>query len=302
MNRFGIRKQLRTVCVKATSIALRKVDIGQANASQSRLKTLSAFSMASVLSMSALAFQATANAAGIKRIDQSAFTPDAGLITFSEFGVGTVNPTYTPSQYGGGADAPTVQFGGAFQGQTVGLAPIPPGAAATGVVNGTPTATLALNPNSPNTFITGDGANPTSPVLSGSPIFNGPVSILFDKDIAGVGLDGGFFNAIGGTAISAFARNGSLLGSVLNAKTGIEFLGLVTEDGQNRIAGLQFSLVGAEPFGFAIDNLRFGRAGQVVPPNDVPEPLTILGTLTAAGFGVTLRRKQKQQQKATAKA
>jgi hypothetical protein len=38
------------------------------------------------------------------------------------------------------------------------------------------------------------------------------------------------------------------------------------------------------------------------PSQDVPEPLTILGTLTAAGFGVTLRRKQKQQQKATAKA
>jgi hypothetical protein len=43
--------------------------------------------------------------------------------------------------------------------------------------------------------------------------------------------------------------------------------------------------------------------GTTLPPsNSVPEPLTILGTLTAAGFGVTLRRKQKQQQKAMVKA
>jgi hypothetical protein len=302
MNRFGIRKQLQKTFVKATSITLTTVEQGQANACQGKLKIFSALSMVSALSMSGLAFQATANAAGIKRIDKSAFTPDAGLITFSEFALNTVNPTYTPSQYGGGADAATVKFGGAFQGQTVGVGTIPPGAAVSGVVNGTPTASLALDPNSPKTFITTDSSNPTSPVLSGSPRFNGPVSILFDKDIAGVGLDGGFFNAIGGTAIRAFARNGSLLGSVLNEKKGIEFLGLVTEDGQNRIAGLQFSLVGPEPAGFGIDNLRFGLAGQVIPPSDVPEPLTILGSLTAGTFGVALRRKQKQQQKATAKA
>ncbi|MBD2163815.1 PEP-CTERM sorting domain-containing protein [Calothrix membranacea FACHB-236] len=302
MNRFGIRKKLWTASKKAKSIACKIVDIGQVNPSQSRLKTVSTLSILSALSISALAFESAANAAGIKRINQSAFTADAGLITFSEFAVGTVNPTYTPSIYGGGANAPTVTFDGAFQGQTVGLPPIPSGAAPSGVVNGTPTAPLALDANSPNTFITRDSANPTSPVLSGSPRFNGAISILFDKDIAGVGLEGGFFDAIGGTAIKAFARNGTLLGSVLNEKTGIEFLGLVTEDGQNRIAGLQFSLVGSEPAGFAIDNLRFGRAGQVIiPPADVPEPLTIIGTLTAAGFGVTLRRKQKQQQKATAK-
>ncbi len=48
----------------------------------------------------------------------------------------------------------------------------------------------------------------------------------------------------------------------------------------------------------AFDDITFGSA---TPGRDVPEPVTILGTLTAAGFGVTLRRKQKQQQKATAK-
>ncbi|OUL26505.1 hypothetical protein BV378_12535 [Nostoc sp. RF31YmG] len=49
----------------------------------------------------------------------------------------------------------------------------------------------------------------------------------------------------------------------------------------------------------AFDNITFGSA---TPGTNVPEPLTILGTLTAAGFGVALRRKQKQQQQATVKA
>ncbi|NDJ22190.1 PEP-CTERM sorting domain-containing protein [Nostoc sp. B(2019)] len=37
-------------------------------------------------------------------------------------------------------------------------------------------------------------------------------------------------------------------------------------------------------------------------PEPVPEPLTIMGSLTAAGFGVALRYKQKQQPKDTTKA
>ncbi|MDZ7961535.1 MAG: PEP-CTERM sorting domain-containing protein [Aulosira sp. DedQUE10] len=49
--------------------------------------------------------------------------------------------------------------------------------------------------------------------------------------------------------------------------------------------------------------IQGNSVGTTLPPsNDVPEPLTILGTLTAAGFGVTLRRKQKQQQKVTSQA
>ncbi len=40
-----------------------------------------------------------------------------------------------------------------------------------------------------------------------------------------------------------------------------------------------------------IDNFTFGKANTKA----VPEPLTILGTLTAAGFGVTLHRKRKHK-------
>lgn len=210
-----------------------------------------------------------AHSQGIIRVDENAFTAQAGLITFSEFAVGMENPFYLPAAYGGGVGAPTVSFGGYFMGQSPGSSDpsqAPVGAALSGVVLGSPSGPLALDPTSPATFIVGDGSNPTSPVLSGSPQFNGAVTILFGSELVGVGLDGGFFDAVGGTAIIAFARDGSLIGSVLNEETGIEFLGLVTGDGLARIAGLQFALVGPEPAGFAIDNLRFGQAGQVVVP------------------------------------
>ncbi len=231
---------------------------------------------------------AAASAAVIK-IPESAFTPAAGLITFSEFPLGTTNPTYTPADYGGGAGSPTVTFEGFFAGQAIGTAATcPPGAALSGCVVGAPTNPLALAPAAPNTFITTDDANPTSPVLSGSPIFNGPIAILFSVDMAGVGLSGGFFNAIGGTAITAYARDGSVLGSVVNEALGIEFLGLVTDDGTAKIAGLLFSLVGPEPAGFAIDNVRFGLPGQI----SVPEPgaLALLG-LAFAGLAFSRRKR-----------
>ena len=41
-----------------------------------------------------------------------------------------------------------------------------------------------------------------------------------------MGLSGGFFNAVGGTAITAYSRAGADLGTVTNTQLGIEFLGL----------------------------------------------------------------------------
>ena len=40
-------------------------------------------------------------------------------------------------------------------------------------------------------------------------------------------------------------------------------MGLATSDRSETIAGLLFSLVGAEPAGFAIDNVRFGTGSQI---------------------------------------
>jgi hypothetical protein len=220
------------------------------------------------------ALAGTAADAAIVRVSAANFNAQAGLITFSEFPLNTVNPSYSPAQYGGGATAPNVTFGGWFLGQS--LSPNAsadcPGAAASACVVGSPTGPLSLDPGSPDTFITSDGANPTSPVLSGAPRFNGPIAVLFDVDQVAVGFDGGFFDAIGSTGITAFARDGSLLGTVSNQTTGIEFLGLVSSDAQAVIAGVFLDLVGAEPAGFAIDNLRFGVRGQIILPPGVTDP------------------------------
>lgn len=240
------------------------------------------------------ALVAQSASAGIIRISEGAFQAGSGLITFSEFPLATVNPSYTPANYGGDVSDPDVNFDGWFDGQGFSGSPAVdcPGGAASGCVVGTPTSPLSLDPASPDTFISSDGANPTSPVLSGSPLFNGPVAILFSHGVAGVGLDGGYFDNIGSTKIEAFDKDGNSLGSVMNTGLGIEFLGLVTSDKSETIYGLIFSLVGAEGSGFAIDNVRFGASEDIVI--GVPEPAELgmfgLGVLLI-GLFVGLRRR-----------
>ncbi len=232
------------------------------------------------------ALLASAAQAGVVRVTAANFVAGSGQITFSEYALGTTNPSYAPANYGGGAGSPNVTFGGFFTGQSLSANPGVdcPGAAATACVVGTPTGPLSLDAASPLTRIVLDGANPTSPVLSGTPSFNGPIAVLFDTDQFGVGFDAGFFDAVGSTGITAFDRAGNLLGTVTNTGFGIEFLGLVTDNNMAQIAGVFLDLVGSEPAGFGIDNLRFGVQGQIVVPG-VPEPTS--WAMLIAGFGLT---------------
>lgn len=238
-----------------------------------------------------LAFMGQASAA-ITRISQSEFLAAAGKITFSEYAQSTVNPIYTSATYGGGVGSPAVTFGGFFTGQSISLnATVDcPGAAASACMTGTPTGPLSLDPTSPNAFITSDASNPTSPVLSGNPQFNGPIAVLFDVDLAGVGFDAGYFDAANSTGITAFDRNGSLLGTVTNIGTGVEFLGLATSDGSGQIAGVFLDLQRNEPAGFAIDNLYFGRVGEVAV---IPEPETYAMLLAGLGLLNLIARRRK---------
>jgi hypothetical protein len=231
--------------------------------------------------------------AGIIKVVESDFEATAGEITFSEFASGTANPFYTAADYSGDASDPDVSFAGWFDGQMLSLdaATDCPGAAATACIVGSPTGSLSLDASSTDTHIVNDSANPTSPVLSGTPTFNGGIAILFSTDQFGVGFDGGFFDNIGSTAITAFSRDGSLIGSVVNTVTGIEFLGLVTDDSLASIAGVFLDLVGAEDAGFAIDNIRFGGVNDVLVTN-VPEPSTML-LLVPALFSLRFFRKNK---------
>jgi choice-of-anchor A domain-containing protein len=204
------------------------------------------------------------------RVEKADFTSQPGIITFDEFPLNTVNPVYPPAQYGGLATQPTVNFGGLFQGQMTNSPSC--GGAATGCVVGNPTNPLTLV-STPEAFITNDGANPTSPVLSGTPTFNGPISIILSTPVSSIGFDGGYFNAIGGTAIRAYGEDGTFLGEILNIGLGIEFLGITV--GSPLIKGVQLSLVGPEPAGFAIDNLIFGETPEVVPCT--PDLCSIVG-------------------------
>jgi hypothetical protein len=241
--------------------------------------------------VSAITISSSAKAAVIQ-VDEGAFVAGAGQITFSEKPLGTQNPVYAPGDYGGGAGSPTVTFGGFFTGQSLGGNVC--GGAATGCVIGTPTGPLSLDANSPVTFIANDAASPNSPVLSGSPLFNGPIAILFSTPQTGVGLVGGFFDNLNSTAITAFGVNGNILGSVSNGQTGEEFLGLVTSDHSATIDGLLFSLVGAEAAGFAVDDIRFGVGEQVVSPG-VPEPSTWAMMLIGfAGLGFVFRQSRRK--------
>ncbi|WP_116132115.1 VPLPA-CTERM sorting domain-containing protein [Tropicimonas sp. IMCC34043] len=241
--------------------------------------------------VAALAVSASAANAVVVRVAEGDFQAAAGLITFSEFSLGTVNPTYLPADYGS-VTGPTVSFGGWFLGQSLSATPAVdcPGAAATACVVGTPTAGLSLDPLAQNTFITTDGSAPNSPVLSGSPTFNGPIAILFSEDQYGVGFDAGYFNAAASTGITAFDRDGNILGTVANVGLGIEFLGLVSQDAD--IAGVFLDLVGSEPAGFAVDSIRFGTRQQVtVPSVPLPAGLPLLASgLVAIGL---LRRRRK---------
>jgi PEP-CTERM motif-containing protein len=95
--------------------------------------------------------------------------------------------------------------------------------------------------------------------------------------------------------IVATAQNGvsTTLSQLVNGDSGAKYFGFYATDG-DLISSITITDPSGNADGFAVGQLRLATS--------VPEPATMLGLLTVASFGVTLRRQQKQQQKATSKA
>ncbi len=113
-------------------------------------------------------------------------------------------------------------------------------------------------------FITSDGANATSPVLSGSPLFSGAIVGRFvvpntssSATVDSLTLDVGYIDSPGSVAISAYGLNGGLLRRVFPSQVGINTVNISTAG----IASFRVEAVGYEPAGFAIDNVSFELGG-----------------------------------------
>ena len=232
---------------------------------------------------------ATNARAALIDLGPGSFAPLASVITFEEVPLGTVNTTFNFTGVPALGNV-TVSFAGNFVGQTAG------GGFPVTLTDHTPTGPLTLDTASPNTVTVNDDApGATSPVLSGTPIFNGPIAVLFSVPVAGVGLKGGFFDAVNSTTIEAYDANGSILGSITNTQLAFEFYGLADSSGGNVIKGISFFITGDEPAGFQIDDVTFG-GGEAVNPTPVPEPATlILFGSGAAGLLAAVRRRQRSR-------
>ncbi|HRC85376.1 MAG TPA: dockerin type I domain-containing protein [Thermoanaerobaculia bacterium] len=110
-------------------------------------------------------------------------------------------------------------------------------------------------------FITSDSCNRTSPVLSGSPLFEGAIEGTFVSPndgqtpitVSEFSLDAGCFDALRSVRLEWFDRQGRKIGQRTGTQRGIE---RITVTGGN-IARFRIEIIENEPAGYAIDNLTF---------------------------------------------
>lgn len=155
-------------------------------------------------------------------------------------------------------------------------------------------------------FITTDASNPTSPVLSGSPQFNGTITGTFVDPTTGANatvnsfqMDAGYFDSLNSTRLSVYDGSGNLISSQLNSAIGIQTFVI---NSPTPIGSWQIEIVSNEPNGFAVDNIGFNQpalnttvvaidaqlAGIVYQGNAVqPATLDALAGYGAGMLGVT---------------
>lgn len=109
----------------------------------------------------------------------------------------------------------------------------------------------------PPPFTATDNSNPTSPVLSGTPLFDGDITGSFVSPGTTIPMvarsfsfDAGFFNAVGSTRLVAFDPNDQIVQQITNMQTGIERFEITS----GNIASFRIEIFGNEAGGYAIDN------------------------------------------------
>ena len=114
--------------------------------------------------------------------------------------------------------------------------------------------------NGDDPFTVMDGSNPTSPVLSGSPLFFGAIAGWFTQPgtnvpttVSSFALDVGYLNNAGSVAVSFYDTSGQFLGYQKTFDLGIQRFII----GHPGIGGFRVQAVGQEDAGFAIDNLTW---------------------------------------------
>lgn len=130
-------------------------------------------------------------------------------------------------------------------------------------------------------FISPDGSNPTAPVLSGAPQFQGPITATFiapaDPATAvattQLAFEAGYFDEIGSTQVTFLDINNASLGTVSNPGRGINTF--------TAPKGTHSFTIGStsDAAGFAIDNLRY----TIGPSSE----LTIQSPGKGSTFGLT---------------
>ena len=148
-------------------------------------------------------------------------------------------------------------------------------------------------------YITTDSANPTSPVLSGTPRYQGDIIGTFVEPgtdnptvVESFTFDAGYFDFIGSTGIEWFDPGHNSLGQITNSQIGIEQF---TIEGGN-IASWQITY-GVDWYG--IDNVFFvptqyhSVGGEVYPVNKVGlvVPWIALAAAIAVGGFYLVRRR-----------
>ena len=122
-------------------------------------------------------------------------------------------------------------------------------------------------------FITDDGSNPTSPVLSGTPLFFGTVTGTFvqpdgtPRTVDSFSLDVGYIDTSGSTEVIAYDSSGNVLDTVPVDNYGIVNV-IVSAPGTASFSVQAVDPSNPDPNGWAIDNLSFaGYSFLTGPPS-----------------------------------